>query len=739
MKIFKNQLASKCLAVVLSSLFLIFPPGVFAQDEAGLEDLDVSLGDLLNLEVSVATKTAMTLEEAPSIVSVITGEEIKNMGARNLADVLRTIPGFDVRHTLIVPNHFPAIRGQGNHNTIKTMLNGNSIRESDGRVGFQFNTFPVDTIKRIEIIRGPGSALYGTDAFFGVINIITKEGGDELSELAFIGGSYSTVRPNGQLSYKDEDWKVYLYADYYRTNGYDGTIEADNATRSQFLGSSAPGEMTSDEEFYNIQSNISYKNFYFSGMFNKLDSNNPIGIARALVDEDEVTGTYARVDIGYKTEIADSGSLEIGVFYSQTEMDRKWEIFPEETAEMNIHTDFPEGESPTGNPLATYSYIGGDIQGDYEIYEGIQMVGGAAYEYWDTSDVKSLANYNPTGAALELDGIQYPGFPYRYFHTGWTDLSEIANWLEEEDRTITSLYAQGVFDLKKLFDLEKGARNLTLTTGVRYDKYDDMGSSTNPRFGLVYSPMDRLYFKALYGTAFRAPSLGELYTKNNPATTSNPDLGPEETETIEGLVGYNFTKDIKATMNYYFVKTDNIVVVKDRQYTNAGETEANGVEAEIKMYFGKHKYAYCNFTYQDVQNVTNAAITSRDGQVYTQEDFNPGSIPEIMANFGINYDMLDEHVILNVSMNYVGKRDRSEEMRWDGETLVRVDDRDPVSERTLFNASLTFRNFYKGLEMQISGFNLFDSDHRDPDPAGALYYDMPQSGRWLTGRISYSF
>ncbi len=108
-----------------------------------------------------------------------------------------------------------------------------------------------------------------------------------------------------------------------------------------------------------------------------------------------------------------------------------------------------------------------------------------------------------------------------------------------------------------------------------------------------------------------------------------------------------------------------------------------------------------------------------------------------MGNIGVNYDFLDEHVIANVSLNYVGERERTEEKKWNSETLTDSDPREPTKDRTLVNASLTFRNFYKGMEAQISCFNIFDADHRDPD--NALYYDMPESGRWFMGRISYLF
>jgi iron complex outermembrane receptor protein len=647
-------------------------------------------------------------------------------------DVLRTVPGFDLTHSISTDTHDPHVRGQGNGHTITMMINGRSVRSDNGAAGYIFDSLPLESISRIEIIRGPGSALYGTGAFFGVINIITKKGGENPSEIGMRAGSYKTYRPYGELSYQDGDFNVYVYADYYVSDGYDGIIEADMTGRS--------GRMTPDEEYWNLQTNIGYKNFYFSGMLNyQENNNNSVGIAKILVDEDEISNSYASGEVGYKGPLGEKGNVTGKFFCEYYKTDRVWEIFPEEASEMGIHTGFPPGESPMGSPLAKYAYTGGEIQADYQIHSAVQLAGGALYEYWEVFDVEHFANYNSTNITLEIDGDEYYGeFPYRYFPEGMTDLTEKANWLDQGDRTIQSLYAQGIFDLKALFALEKWAKTLSLTAGIRYDRYDDMGSTLNPRGAVVWAPTEKLYFKGLYGTAFRAPSFFELYIKNNPSEQGNRDLGPEKNRTAELVAGYHFTPRIRGTLNWFSVKTKDLIQFVNREYKNVGKTEASGVEGELRFSFDRQKYAYLNFTRQEVTNTTNRTITSEGGKVYTQKDFDPGSYAKFMANIGVNYGFFDDRIIANVSVNYVGERDRTEEMVWAGEELAEAD-RDPVKDRTLVNACLTFRNFWKGWEFQVSGFNLFDADHRDPDPEGALYYDMPRPGRSFMASASYSF
>lgn len=164
------------------------------------------------------------------------------------------------------------------------------------------------------------------------------------------------------------------------------------------------------------------------------------------------------------------------------------------------------------------------------------------------------------------------------------------------------------------------------------------------------------------------------------------------------------------------------------------------MEAELKAAFGKHQYAYLNVTWlEDVKDETGKTIVSEGGKAYIQEDFYPGVAPEFYGNIGLNYG-ITEKIIADMSLHYVGERKRSEEKIWVGETLMRRDRRKPVEECWLLNTSLTFRDFFiKGTEIQISGFNLLDEDHRVPEMEGNIANDIPRPGRTFTGRVSYSF
>ena len=686
--------------------------------------------------VTVATKTKMTAQEVPSVVTVITGEEIRNMGARNIIDVLRTVPGFDLVKSGGIPLQPMHIRGLSSpsNEKVKIMINGHSMQVFWGGPHLHFDRLPIGSIKKVEIIRGPGSALYGTGAFLGVINIITKEGGDEPSRVSFEGGSFDTAKSSAELSLGNDRLKTYIYAEHYRTDGYDGAIESDRAAVLPIFAPSASRELTDETEYHTFQANLSYDSLYFSAFFQKVDAEIPVGIASVLTDEDDIGTSYAFAELGYGLPTGDRGNLRMRAYYDYGDYKSLLEDMPEETGEM--YAGFPEGEGTHSGVQAKRSVTGVELTADCEPYPGIGLVAGSSYEYIRQSDAKSYANYNFTGKPLEIDGEIYPTFPFRHFPG--RILPDSAKWNRNTDRDIAAAYVQGIFDLKEIFSLKGSTENLTLTLGGRYDSYDDVGSSANPRLGIVWAPTEKFWFKVLYGKAFRAPDFVLLYLQNTPAR-GNPDLNPEELTTAEGLVGYHFTRTVSGSLTGFYVKAENLIQYMEEMYENVGKTESYGVEAELRAAFGKDRYAYLNLTWQDVSDTTHSAIVSEGGQTYVHDDFHPGMAPEFYGNAGVNYGFSDR-ISANISLNYVGERERSGKKIWVGEVLTRKDQRDPVAERWLLNTSLTFRDFLaKGTELQISGFNLLDEDHSDPEQDGYILNDIPRPGRSFTGRISYSF
>ena len=190
------------IAITLS---LLSTSASFCQDLDSLLNLNAftqesELQKILNKNVAVSSKNGLTTRETPGIITLITSEEIQNSGARDLTDVLRLVPGFDVLQDLQFVMGIGLRGSWANEGKVLVMMDGQPFNELLYQTVAIGNRFPVDAIERIEIIRGPGSAIYGGSAEYGVINIITKAA-ESLDGVAVygLGGFHSNAvgRTNG--------------------------------------------------------------------------------------------------------------------------------------------------------------------------------------------------------------------------------------------------------------------------------------------------------------------------------------------------------------------------------------------------------------------------------------------------------------------------------------------------------------------------------------------------------------
>ena len=171
----------------------------YAQDYERLKDLlALDIEELVT--VTVASKREEQVRNAPGIISIVTADEIRRYGARNLRDIIDRTTNAQVIGSNLYPHGRTAMRGVAQthiDNNVLLLLNGRPVRDvqSGGTNSDLYAAFPIDIIDKLEIIRGPGSVLYGTNAFSGVINIITKQARDNSEiEISTTYGSFNTKR-----------------------------------------------------------------------------------------------------------------------------------------------------------------------------------------------------------------------------------------------------------------------------------------------------------------------------------------------------------------------------------------------------------------------------------------------------------------------------------------------------------------------------------------------------------------
>jgi outer membrane cobalamin receptor len=698
-------------AGLIVSLFFLFPPCLTAADdppeEASIERLmSMSLEELINVEITVATRSPKLVRKAPAIASVITAKEIHNMGARNLLDVLKMIPGFGVSL-----NEWGAamieVRGVRTllSEKILVMIDGHSLNRNFTGTAFhgEFEDLPVENIKQIEVIRGPGSALYGANAFVAVLNIITRDA-HEINglEVKTSLGSFATRKidlTGGKVFQNGLALSASL--DYYETDGPALLVEQDSTFGTPWAVSPGYTDMRHDRADLLVKA--SWKDFSYQGHFmNKNLDGLYIGFGYALTDDNTFEYNYYTNELSYRRELTERLLTNIKLFYDHFDQGGGIiEIQPEGFLVGVIPPGFPDGMY--GGPYVKNDMYGGEIQLDYDLNDTNHVIAGALYEKLIQYDVRRISNYAPPTATVPVP-VPIPG--------GVQDTSSTVdiNWNRDADREIWAVYVQDELTIRE---------NVNLTVGARYDHYSDFGSTINPRAGLVWGFMKNGELKLLYGQAFRAPDFGELYTENNVSSMGNPNLGPEKIKTYEAALGLTPTNSLSVDISYFYNKVEDLIRTTPTvpaYFINQGTAEINGIELVVNGRYTPDNYWSLSYTYQD----------PRDGETKARLP----DVPYHRAAGSINYG-LTRYLTIHADLLWTGERPRPA-----GDTRAKVD------AYTTVDLALTLKNFYKTMEIQGVIHNLFDQDYVDPDRSGALQLvpnDFPRSGISGTVNVSYKF
>lgn len=618
--------------ILLWDLVLLFFSTLWAQ-EISVEVL--SLDDLLNLEVSVASKSDETASDAPSSVTVFSYKEIKNMGITTLDELLNYVPGFQVTRDIEqgTANRFSS-RGRGSalSESILFLLNGNRINDLyTGGASLLNRNIPIENIKQIEIIRGPGSALYGSNAFLGVVNIVTKTEGNSLV-ISYGENKFTEISVNYGHKFENE-LEFQTFIQISKNEGYE------YSNISDIFGYTANTSDPIVGQDANFQ--MKYKDLILSMRYMQRRLNDFMtfgGLANSTNQEETYQTSF---NLKYQKSF-NKISLSTGAGYSFDKWNTKALLIPKD---LEIAPGFALSENFIGGPiLESYNL---NLYADFTFdFEKNKLIAGIQLENTGITDAANIMTHHP----IELE---YQGRFKRFDG----DLS----FNKDEKRTILGLYIQNKFS---------ASENLTLIAGLRYDNYNDFGTSFNPRAALIYKFPFKGKVKVMYGRAFRAPNFLELYDKNNPVDFGNPDLDAEKVQTIEFSYIHTFEK-LQFTGNYFYNKIEDIIVLSNPidhpnnplgapTFINQGELKTQGLEFEVKS--SPFSNVIVNLTYTHIFDGDNLPSLSHDG---LQVSHNFGSFI-INANFnklninvsGIYRDKMDvlpsqdSYLIINSSAKY---------------------------------------------------------------------------------------
>ncbi|GJQ58059.1 MAG: TonB-dependent receptor [Candidatus Scalindua sp. AMX11] len=684
--------SSHKLNFLLFLLLLSFTPdSSYAQTpEEGFDDLFAIFSE--EEVVISALKRPQTVLKSPAIMSVVTAKQIKQMGFRSLADVLRTVPGFDISMDRTGEKEISA-RGllTINSEKVKIMIDGHSINDAlSGGASNNFSDLVVENAKRIEIIRGPGSALHGQNAFLAVVNVITKDTKDiDGFQWTLSGGSFDTQKYNMMFGKEIGDLKISGFFDYFDTEGFSEQVDQDFLFPAPF--SNSPGRTQNSKEKTDLNLKLSYKNLEFKGKYMKKRREGYIGIGDSLNDETELKDTYLFGELLYKFKLGEKLAILPRVYYDQYNFDPHYEQLPEgftvspPMAPLSIV--FPDGW--VGDLSLKERTIGFENQINYKVFERNELTFGFQYEWIHQGDVKSSFNFNPVPPILPMP----------------SDLP----FTRRVTRQIWSFYLQDEWNITDDIDL---------TVGIRHDRFTRFGSTTNPRIGFIWRFLeDDAHLKILFATAFRAPNFNELFLTNNNVVIGDPSLDPEKVNTFELGLGYNFSKHVRGNLNYFYNRIrDRIVATgeeKPQQFANSGGVRIKGVEVELKAEFGNNSYAYANYTFQDTEE--------------TRSRNRIPNIPMHKANFGVNVELW-KYVNANLHTFITGPRPREH-----GDT------REDLPSHTIVNMTFIGQHFLDNFEIRGHVNNLFDKGYDDPSPINTVPTDYPQPKRSFYVELRYSF
>lgn len=703
---------------VLSFVFaLLMPLLVWAQDELE-EDLLTFYGD--DDLVTIATGTEKHVRLAPSVASVITKEEIKASGARFLTDVLKSVPGIHVGNGLLFNDEQISIRGiqTSNNPHVLVLIDGIAIRNlfTAGRPsGWRM---PTENIERVEVIRGPGSAVYGADAFAGVINIITKSA-MQIGEAVASGEVHSAERVGGrvgsfdtqdawfQKGYANDRVSVSLNHEYSKTDGDDERMITD--------GFGQRGVFRTEYEINNTALKVSVDDLTLSYRRWELSNGgNGAGGAQVLDPQGGVEYVTNQYNLGYKSTFNDHWMLEVNAGYGEEHGDidnvlLPVGVYPIDDGSVNpgnignlnpagILVSFPEGA--IGNPTTDSSITHFDFALTNDSLNGhvIRAAAGYRYEDFDTSETK---NFGPGVLDPNVITTAPPV----------TNVSNTPNvFIPDVNREVQYLSLQDEWQF---------ANDWSLTLGVRYDNYSDVGDTFNPRAALVWAVDYNLTAKLLYGRAFRAPSFSELFSQNNPSQIGNANLDPEVIDVYEMAFDYQFNHRINTQLNLFYYEIDGLVdftpSAQGLLAQNALDQEGYGAELAASWTILADLYWHGNISLHRIKN--------------SRTKLNVADVPtrQIFSSF---------------VWRPISQASFSFETKWlSGRDRAFGDARKKVSGYAISNLVSSLKCRKTGLDMSIIVKNIFDKDAVEPEkfraPSFFVSSDYPIEGRSIFLEIGY--
>ncbi len=706
---------------LISSIIFQAQVGMAAEDTEAPAIIDIeeiSLEDILNMEVVSATKKTQKISEAPAIISVITARQIKERGYQSVGEALQSVAGLDLLHDHLQYNL--GVRGINGgmrawSRIVKVMIDGQPVSyrpSSENFLGEEL--IPIAVVDRIEVVRGPGSALYGANAFLGVINIITKSG--EQVEWGEVSGRFGTQPDKG--------------------------VSAVVGSKIGDLDFIAAGTLSETDRSGLVPENVPGQSLYSSYDKSEGDIAEPLSFFAKAQYENEDMGRFV-VDMHVQRMDSYAEFMDWGVLTHNNRVSienyyvrGKYSLDFLDDFSGTFSVAYAEGGPTSDERLDIDSTLAEWITGEVG-YDGIDIAGELRYDLDDRNSFTVGCDYTAEDHDLQT-----------YFLNDDSGLHQANSPGELGDRTFrnTGIYAQAILYPFEMLETDY-LTTLGLTAGLRYDIHNYYEDVVNYRVAGVYQVIDDVYVKLLYGTSFKAPSSVQLYSNTiiSSGVVGNEDLEPEKAKTLEGAVGAQVTDNMSLTVNGYYNTIEDKVelvlpygTIPNVTPENVAEISSLGLECEM-MYRWKDLLSYVNYSYQE-------SLVKKQDLIRGEIKIDTDLYPTHMVKFGANYRVPDSFLNLNLEGRFIDSRRASE-----SNTFLY----DPVNYRTsryelgsyfLLDLAVSTYNLKlvqdKETEMSVKVYNILDEEYLYPGFSavpGQNGFDIPGSGRSIVFTISQHF
>jgi outer membrane receptor protein involved in Fe transport len=656
--------------LLMSFLFLIAAAVMNCVAQQSIPDLsEASLEQLGSIKVYSASKHLQAAGDAPSSVTVITAEEIQEHGYRTLADVLRSVRGFFVTYDRNYSS--VGVRGfarPGDYNTrVLLLVDGHRLNDNvydEAMIGTEF-PIDIDLIRRIEIIRGPVSSLYGSNALFAVINIITRRGQDLKGlEASADAGSFNTYE--GRISYgrKLQPFEFLISGTFYGSRGHNRLFYPEFNSADTNHGIAAHAD---DDQVGSALATVSFRDFTLQSVFGTRQKGIPTGAYETVFNDPgtRTTDSHTYIDLRYQHTFADSWDVLVRTFYDRYTYQGTY-IYASslDPAQITPNLDFADGK-----------WWGAELQLSKTVLSRNRITAGGEYRDNIRQD---QTNYNLNPYSLLLD--------------------------DKRNSFVGAVFLQDELTITK---------SLALNAGFRYDYYSTISASLDPRAALIYRPWSRTAFKLIYGEAFRAPNVYELYYSVAP-NLPNPALNPEKIRATELVWEQGLSSRLWLSTSAFYNTIDHLItqepVGSDLEiFRNLQNVKSSGLELEFKGQLSRGLEGDASYSFQETKDRATGQFLSNS--------------PRNLVKLSLSQALRRRKMFVSLDAQY---RSRIQSLAGGS-----------VSPFSIVNFTLLGRRIGKHVDLSASVYNLLDKQYFDPPSSENLQQPIQQDGRSFRVKMTW--